>query len=199
MIRVTDNDITATAADVIVNSGNHALGGIGPDLPDGVGGVDGAIHRAAGIELWRHLQALPFVGELRPGWPARCWPGQCVVTPAFRLPAAHIVHGVAPHFDEAEPEKCFAVLVDLYRNIFQAIEQLGAKSVLIPPIGTSSYGFPLERSAAIAMAAACAYVEATRSLVEFTVIRPHERLIYNTILSAEDALARPVEVSPEPS
>lgn len=67
MIRITRNDIVTVAADVVVNSANPSLGGIGSELPKDVGGVDGAIHRAAGIELWKHLQELPALGEFASG------------------------------------------------------------------------------------------------------------------------------------
>jgi O-acetyl-ADP-ribose deacetylase len=178
VIEISDGDITQMSVDVIVNSANPPLGGIGPDLLSGVGGVDGAIHRAAGIELWRHLQALPVLGELEPGWPVRCWPGQCVVTPGFKLPATRIVHGVAPIFDPTDSTRCFRILKDLYERIFETIAALKAHVVAIPPIGTRSYGFPTTEAAEIAVAAARRFVQSTKCSIVFCVIDPQERALY---------------------
>ena len=184
MINISSRDILSIPADVIVNSANPALGGIGPDLPERVGGVDGAIHRAAGIELWKHLQELPLQGELEPGWPVRCWPGQCVVTPAFKLAAKHIVHGVAPIFDEAQVDRCFQLLHDLYGNIFRTITALHVRTVVIPPLGTRSYGFPKADAARVAVDAARLFVESTTCDVTFSVIDGEERACYSAVLSS---------------
>ncbi|MFD0390382.1 macro domain-containing protein [Tistrella bauzanensis] len=95
-LRLTRSDITTLNVDAVVNSANPSLTGIGPDLPDGSGGVDGAIHRAAGPELYRYCVALSQVDTGPEGQPVRCRPGCCVLTPGFRLPALYILHAVAP-------------------------------------------------------------------------------------------------------
>jgi O-acetyl-ADP-ribose deacetylase (regulator of RNase III) len=183
-MNISDRDLLSIPADVIVNSANPSLGGIGPDLPDGVGGVDGAVHRAAGIGLWQHLQALPISGELKPGWFVRCWPGHCVVTPAFGLAAKHIVHGVAPVFDPASADRCFQVLRDLYGRIFDTIATLHARTVAIPPLGTRSYGFPKAESAEIAVERARVFDQSTTCEVTFSVIDDQERAHYSAVLRA---------------
>jgi len=191
MIQISDNDIVTTTADVVVNSANPPLGGIGPDLPEGVGGVDGAIHRAAGISLWHHLQQLPVLGELEPGWPVRCWPGHCVVTPGFGMSVRYIVHGVAPIFEPNNPTKCFTVLAELYKNIFEAIAVLDVKTVAVPPIGTRSYGFPMREAAEIAVVVSQRFVEATGDTVEFFVIDKEEHTIYCNLLRRDSAPGQP--------
>lgn len=179
LIHVVFEDITSIDADVIVNSANPPLGGIGPGLPDGVGGVDGAIHRAAGIELWHHLQTFPILGEIEKGWPARCWPGSCVTTPGFRTNARYIVHGVAPVFDGAKANNCFELLRALYKAIFREIERMPAvRLIAAPPIGTRSYGFPKEEASRIAVSEAEAFVSRHTSDIVFSVVDPVEMSLY---------------------
>src|SRR6266446_8168411 len=85
MIRIVTGDITRLDVDAIVNAANEwMLGG---------GGVDGAIHRAAGPELLEACRAIP---EVRPG--VRCPTGEARVTPGFRLPARYVIHAVGPRF-----------------------------------------------------------------------------------------------------
>ncbi|MBY5818868.1 hypothetical protein HFN60_25010 [Rhizobium leguminosarum] len=188
LIHIVSADITSVDADVVVNSANPPLGGIGPELPDGVGGVDGAIHRAAGIELWRHLQTFPILGEIEKGWPARCWPGSCVTTPGFRMKARYIVHGVAPVFDETRANHCFDVLRELYRAIFREIEGMPAiRLIAAPPIGTRWYRFPTEEASRIAMSEAQAFVSSHTSDIVFCVVDPVERALYRTRVPSNQA------------
>jgi O-acetyl-ADP-ribose deacetylase len=196
VINISSNDIVKLSADVVVNSANPALGGIGPELPENIGGVDGAIHRAAGIELWSYLQELPVLGTLASGAQVRCWPGQCVVTPGFGLPVHHIVHGVAPIFDLNDPARCFVVLRQLYVRIFATVAELGAKTVAVPPIGTRSYGFPVHEAAKLAFEAAKHFVCATGCCLEFSVIDKREYAIYRNLLQRDLAIEQSKSMPP---
>ncbi|SCE14488.1 O-acetyl-ADP-ribose deacetylase (regulator of RNase III), contains Macro domain [Streptomyces sp. DvalAA-14] len=135
MIEVVQGDITLQETDAIVTAANESL--------MGGGGVDGAIHRAAGQRL---ADAGAAIGP--------CEPGDAMATPAFDLnpPVKHVIHTVGPvweggHYAETE------VLASCYRHCLEIADELGAKSVAFPAIATGVYGFPAEEAARIAVAA----------------------------------------------
>ena len=137
MITTIQGDITTLAVDAIVNAANQQmLGG---------GGVDGAIHRAAGPELYEACLKVP---EVRPG--VRCPTGEARITPGFKLPAKFVIHTVGPvYYDglHGEPEK----LAACYRNSLALAEANGCRSIAFPCISTGVYGYPLEEAAKIAV------------------------------------------------
>jgi O-acetyl-ADP-ribose deacetylase (regulator of RNase III) len=127
-------DITAERVDAIVNAANRQL--------RGGGGVDGAIHRAAGAN--RLHAACRVIGE--------CSPGQAVVTDGFDLPARFIIHTVGPVWrggDAGERE----TLASCYRSSLAVADEVGAGSIAFPAISTGVYGYPLEQAAEVAVAA----------------------------------------------
>jgi O-acetyl-ADP-ribose deacetylase (regulator of RNase III) len=131
-IEVTSGDITEEIVDAIVNAANSALAG--------GGGVDGAIHRAAGAaELHAACAAL-----------GGCGAGDAKSTPGFNLPARWIIHTVGPvwqggHQGEAE------LLASCYRSCLAVADRLGAHSVAFPAISTGVYGYPKASAAAVAV------------------------------------------------
>jgi O-acetyl-ADP-ribose deacetylase (regulator of RNase III) len=131
-IEVATGDITAIRVDAVVNAANHLL--------VGGGGVDGAIHRAAG---WDELQdACRRLGG--------CEPGQAKATPGFALPARWIIHAVGPVWrggQTGEPD----VLASCYRAALAVADELGAASVAFPAISTGAFGFPRRLAAEIAV------------------------------------------------
>ena len=137
MIKIVQGDITTLAVDSIVNAANQMmLGG---------GGVDGAIHRAAGKELFEACLKVP---EVRPG--VRCPTGEARITPGFKLPAKFVIHTVGPVYRDGahgEPEK----LVACYRNSLALAAENGCKSIAFPCISTGVYGYPIEAAAKIAV------------------------------------------------
>ncbi len=137
MIKIVQGDITTLAVDAIVNAANQVmLGG---------GGVDGAIHRAAGPELYEACLTVP---EVRPG--VRCPTGEARITPGFRLPAKFVIHTVGPVYRDGqhgEPEK----LAACYRNSLALAAENGCKSIAFPCISTGIYGYPKEEAAKIAV------------------------------------------------
>ena len=137
MIKIIQGDITTLAVDAIVNAANQVmLGG---------GGVDGAIHRAAGRELYEACLKVP---EVRPG--VRCPTGEARITPGFRLPAKFVIHTVGPVYRDGqhgEPEK----LAACYRNSLTLAAENGCTSIAFPCISTGIYGYPKEEAAQIAV------------------------------------------------
>lgn len=136
-LEVLRDDITRLAVEAIVNAANERmLGG---------GGVDGAIHRAAGPEL---LSACRDVPEVRPG--VRCPTGEARITPGFGLPARYVIHTVGPIWQgggRGEPE----LLASCYRNALGLAARHGLRSVAFPAISCGIYGYPVAEAAAIAV------------------------------------------------
>jgi O-acetyl-ADP-ribose deacetylase (regulator of RNase III) len=128
---VLEGDITKQQVDAIVNAANTSL--------LGGGGVDGAIHRAAGPELLQECRTLG-------GCPA----GEAKITRGYLLPAKYVIHTVGPVWNggwhhEAE------LLAQCYRNCFRLMEQHSLHSIAFPAISCGVYGFPPKRAAAIAL------------------------------------------------
>jgi O-acetyl-ADP-ribose deacetylase (regulator of RNase III) len=137
MIEIAEADITTLEVDAVVNAANETL--------LGGGGVDGAIHRAAGPELLAACRALP---EVRPG--VRCPTGEARITPGYRLPARHVIHTVGPVWRggrHGEAER----LAGCYRASLRLTEEFALGSVAFPAISCGVYGYPIEEAVAIAV------------------------------------------------
>ena len=128
-LTVVEDDITTLAVDAIVNAANEMmLGG---------GGVDGAIHRAAGPRL---RDACVAVAEIRPG--VRCPTGESRITPGFNLPAKYVVHTVGPVWrggESGEPE----LLASCYRSALTLAREHDVRTVAFPAISCGIYGYPI--------------------------------------------------------
>lgn len=130
-LSVVQADITTLDVDAIVNAADPSL--------LGGGGVDGAIHRAAGPELLEYCRTL-----------GGCPTGQAKISPGFRLKARHIIHTVGPVWHGGEHNED-ALLADCYRNSLALAAAHGLKSIAFPGISTGVYRFPLERAAMLAL------------------------------------------------
>lgn len=143
-LEVTVGDITRLDVEAIVNAANPAL--------LGGGGVDGAIHAAAGRELVEACRALP---EVSPG--VRCPTGEARITPGFRLRARFVIHTVGPIWHDGsrgEP----GLLASCYERSLALARQHGARSIAFPAISTGVYGFPSLMAAAVASQVCAAFL-----------------------------------------
>ena len=142
-VEVVEADITKLHVDAIVNAANEALAG--------GGGVDGAIHRAAGPRLSAACRALPFV---RPH--VRCPTGEARITPGFDLPVKHIIHTVGPIWHGGGHDEA-RLLAHCYRASLRLAFEYGVRSIAFPSISCGVFGYPLEPAARIAVHEALAW------------------------------------------
>ncbi len=165
-MQVVRGDITQLAVDAIVNAANTTL--------LGGGGVDGAIHRAAGPEL---LAACRTLGG--------CAPGEAKITAGYRLPARFVIHTVGPIWaggdrDEAE------TLARCYRNSLRLAAEHGLKTLAFPAISCGAYGYPIEEAAEVAVEVTAHFLRANTAIdrVEFVVTNDGIHAAYRAALRA---------------
>lgn len=165
LIAVQD-DITTLEVDAIVNSANETL------LPSG-GGVDGAIHRAAGRGLYEECREL-----------GGCLPGEAKMTGGYQLPATHVIHTVGPIWRGGEHGE-EDVLAQCYTNAIALAAGHGLKTVAFPCIATGTYGFPQERAAEVALGAVRAALEEHSSIdkITFCAFAPYDLELYEALLA----------------
>jgi O-acetyl-ADP-ribose deacetylase (regulator of RNase III) len=142
-IVVVEGDISRQQVDAIVNAANTTL--------LGGGGVDGAIHRAAGPELLAECRTLDG-----------CATGQAKITKGYRLPAKWVIHTVGPVWRDGSRGED-ELLASCYRNCFALVAQHGIRTVAFPSISTGAYGFPMERAARIAVAETMRFLKSNQT------------------------------------
>lgn len=168
---IVQGDITRLSVDAIVNAANSSL--------LGGGGVDGAIHYAAGPELLAECRTL-----------GGCPTGEARITRGYRLPARWVIHTVGPvwYGGGRREEESLALC---YRNSLALASQHGAHTVAFPAISTGIYGFPLERATTIAVSETAAYLRehAEIAQVSFVCFSNHAKQVYEAELARITGLA----------
>jgi O-acetyl-ADP-ribose deacetylase (regulator of RNase III) len=164
-IEIIKGDITRLQVDAIVNAANRSL--------LGGGGVDGAIHRAAGPELLAETRTL-----------GGCPTGEARITRGYRLPARYVIHTVGPVWrggDQGED----ALLASCYRNSLKLAVENGIRTIAFPAISTGVYRFPLERATRIALSEVKRFLEQNNSIdkVIFVCFDRHTYEVYQRLAS----------------
>ena len=164
-VAVQIGDITRLAVDAIVNAANSSL--------LGGGGVDGAIHRAAGPELVAECRTL-----------GGCPTGEARITKGYQLPARWVIHTVGPVWrggNHREDE----LLASCYRNSLALAEHHGVRTIAFPAVSTGIYGFPFERAARITLAEAQRFLDANHTLerVIFVFLDPGRAQAFQDLLA----------------
>ena len=164
-IKIVEGDITKQDVDAIVNAANTSL--------LGGGGVDGAIHRAAGPELLEETRQL-----------GGCPTGEAKASKGYRLPARWVIHTVGPVWHGGNRNED-TLLANCYKNSFQVAAELGVKTMAFPSISTGVYRFPLERAAKIAMTETRHFLEHNDTMeeVRFVCFGEEVKKIYEEVFS----------------
>ncbi|MGB8368561.1 MAG: O-acetyl-ADP-ribose deacetylase [Limisphaerales bacterium] len=149
-IVVIAGDITQHRVEAIVNAANTSL--------LGGGGVDGAIHRAAGPELLAECRTL-----------GGCATGQAKITKGYKLPARWVIHTVGPVWHDGQHGED-ELLASCYRSCFALVESHGIKTVAFPSISTGAYGFPMDRAARIAVHETKQFLERNQSVEQVMLV-----------------------------
>jgi O-acetyl-ADP-ribose deacetylase (regulator of RNase III) len=166
-IEIALGDITRQHVDAIVNAANSSL--------LGGGGVDGAIHRAAGHELLAECRRL-----------GGCPTGEARITSGYRLPARSVIHTVGPVWHGGGRDED-ALLASCYRNSLMLAEAHGIRTIAFPAISTGIYGFPLDRAARIALHETLAHLSA-HALPEHVTFVCFGETSYRAHLAAADEI-----------
>ena len=165
-IDIRRGDITRLAVDAIVNAANTSL--------LGGGGVDGAIHRAAGPQLLAECRTI-----------GGCPTGEARITRGYNLPAHFVIHTVGPVYHGTTPEKAAELLRRCYENSLALAAQNGVEQIAFPAISCGIYGYPIEKACRVAIDTTIRFLE-TETVVKkviFVLFSEGDRRVYADYLT----------------
>lgn len=168
-LAVTEGDITKQAVDAIVNAANNSL--------LGGGGVDGAIHRAAGPALLEECRRLKG-----------CATGEAKMTKGYHLPARHVIHTVGPIWQGGNAGEA-ELLAQCYRSCFALADKHGLRSLAFPSISTGAYGYPIEQASRTAVFEIKSFLDHNQTLEQVLVVCFGQN-VYDCYLSAIEDLRK---------
>jgi O-acetyl-ADP-ribose deacetylase (regulator of RNase III) len=165
-IETRQGDITQLKVDAIVNAANTSL--------LGGGGVDGAIHRAAGPELLAECRTLNG-----------CPTGEARITGGYNLAARHVIHTVGPVYSARAADTARELLTRCYHNSLRLAVENHLKTIAFPAISCGVYGYPIEAACKVAVDTTCEFLIKNRALeqVIFMLFSPQDKKIYDEYLS----------------
>jgi O-acetyl-ADP-ribose deacetylase (regulator of RNase III) len=165
-IETQQGDITRLKVDAIVNAANTSL--------LGGGGVDGAIHRAAGPELLAECRTL-----------GGCPTGEARITDGYNLPARHVIHTVGPVYSAKSGDTARELLTRCYRNSLGLAIENHLKTIAFPAISCGVYGYPIEAACKVAVDTTCEFLIKNRALgqVIFVLFALQDKKVYDEYLS----------------
>jgi len=164
-LELVEGDITKQDTEAIVNAANPSL--------LGGGGVDGAIHRAAGPQLLEECRTL-----------GGCQTGDAKITKGYRLKAKYVIHTVGPVYHREGPERAAELLASAYRRSLEVASENNIRSVSFPSLSTGAYGYPMEEAAPIALQTVINYLEThtDMELVRFVLFGHSAYQVYEKAL-----------------
>jgi O-acetyl-ADP-ribose deacetylase (regulator of RNase III) len=165
-IETQQGDITRLGVDAIVNAANTSL--------LGGGGVDGAIHRAAGPELLAKCRTL-----------GGCPTGEARITGGYNLAARYIIHTVGPVYRAKANDTVRQLLTGCYRNSLMLAIEHNLKTIAFPAISCGVYGYPIEAACKVAIDTACDFLKKNKTIekVVFILFSPQDKKVYDDYLS----------------
>lgn len=166
-ITLFQGDITTLEVDAIVNAANRAL--------SGGGGVDGAIHRAAGPEL---LKACRKIGP--------CATGQAKITPGFNLAAKYVIHAVGPVWSGGDQNEA-DLLASCYRTSMALAEEHQVKTITFPAISCGAYRYPVPQAAQIAITTVSTFLAQPNTTIDTVILALFDEKMHRTYLRMLDA------------